>query len=76
MSQWLNKDNFAGGMISGADALIGANDPTSSVFTVPTSPNTSVKVCGFERFITTRGSAYCFLPSITGLQYIASGATA
>ena len=72
MSQWLSTDNFVGGMISGADPLIGANAPTSSVFTVPTSPKTSVKVSGFERFVTTRGSAYCFLPSITGLRYIAS----
>ena len=27
---------------------------------------------GFERFVITRGSAYCFLPSITGLRYIAA----
>ena len=27
---------------------------------------------GFARFVITRGSAYCFLPSITGLRYIAS----
>jgi deferrochelatase/peroxidase EfeB len=72
MSQWMNSANFAGGMISGVDPLTGANSPSSSVFTVPTSPTDSVKVTGFARFVTTRGSAYCFLPGITGLRYIAS----
>jgi deferrochelatase/peroxidase EfeB len=72
MSQWLNLDNFTGGMISGADPLIGANDASSSKFTIATSPNTSIAVNGFARFVITRGSAYCFLPSITGLKFIAS----
>ena len=72
MSQWMNLDNFTGGMITGVDPLIGANSASSSVFTIPTSPTSSVKVSGFERFVITRGSAYCFLPSMTGLRYIAS----
>ena len=29
-------------------------------------------VTGFPRLITTRGGAYCFLPSVTGLRYLAS----
>jgi deferrochelatase/peroxidase EfeB len=72
MSHWMNASNFVGGMISGLDPIVGANSPASSVFTLPTSPTTSVKVSGFERFVITRGSAYCFLPSVTGLRYIAS----
>jgi deferrochelatase/peroxidase EfeB len=72
MSQWMNLDNFVGGMITGVDPLIGANSPSSSVFTIPTSSTISVKVSSFERFVITRGSAYCFLPSMTGLRYIAS----
>jgi deferrochelatase/peroxidase EfeB len=76
MAQWMNTDNFVGGMISGVDPLIGANSPASSTFTIPTSATASVKVSGFARFVITRGSAYCFLPSITGLRYIASAGTA
>jgi deferrochelatase/peroxidase EfeB len=72
MSQWLNMDNFVGGMISGVDPIVGANSQSSSDFTLPTSPTSSVKISGFERFVITRGSAYCFLPSVTGLRYIAS----
>ncbi len=75
MSQWMNTNNFVGGMISGVDPLIGANTPSSSVFTLPTSPTSSVKINGFSRFVITRGSAYCFFPSVTGLQYIASAGT-
>ena len=72
MSRWMNTSNFAGGMISGVDPLGGASNPSFSVFTIPTSPTASVKVTGFARFVTTRGSVYCFLPGITGLRYIAS----
>lgn len=72
MSQWMNLDNFTGGMITGADPLIGTNSASSSVFTIPTSPTSSIKVSGFAPFVITRGSAYCFLPSMTGLRYIAS----
>ena len=72
MSQWMSLDNFVGGMISGLDPIVGANSPSSSDFTVPTSPTISVKLNAFERFVVTRGSAYCFLPSITGLRFIAS----
>ena len=72
MSQWLSTDNFVGGMISGVDPIVGANSQSSSTFMLPTSPTSSVKVSGFERFVITRGSAYCFLPSVTGLRYIAS----
>ena len=72
MSQWLSTDNFVGGMISGVDPIVGANSQSSSNFMLPTSPTSSVKVSGFERFVITRGSAYCFLPSVTGLRYIAS----
>jgi len=72
MSQWMNTDNFVGGMISGVDPFVGAASESSNDFTLPTSPTSSVKVRGIERFVTTRGSAYCFLPSMTGLRYIAS----
>jgi hypothetical protein len=45
---------------------------SASVFTLPTSATSSVKVTGFERFVITCGSAYRFLRSITGLRYRAS----
>jgi deferrochelatase/peroxidase EfeB len=69
--------------ISGEDVFLGVNDPTAAggtSFTLayPGSKGTGNKeVTGFSRTITTRGSAYCFLPSVAGLKYLAglSGST-
>jgi deferrochelatase/peroxidase EfeB len=73
MGQWMNLDGFTRNLpITGADPLIGDNDPSSSVFTIATAPKASTTVTGFARFVITRGSAYCFLPSITALSYLAS----
>ena len=65
--------------ISGQDVFLGVNDPTpgstnSSSFTLPVNTTSGPKnttLTGFSRMITTRGGAYCFLPSITGLRYLA-----
>ena len=86
MSQWVNASDFVmsvpgpGGAnpvknISGEDVLLGVNDPASSSFTVSspasgTSPWTNRKLTGFSPFVTTRGGAYCYLPSITALRYL------
>ena len=61
--------------ISGQDLFLGVNDPASSSFTLAAlgwkgENNTLLK--GFSRLITTRGGAYCFLPSIRGLRYLAA----
>lgn len=57
--------------ISGEDVFLGVNDPTGSSFTLPAEPKNAV-VTGFSRMIDTRGSAYVFFPSITGLRYLAT----
>ncbi len=82
MNQWLNTDGATMGCISGKDIIAGANDPATSVFSMPTvavsgypracdqlAPKT---VTSFSQFVITRGSAYCFFPSIKALKYIAS----
>lgn len=61
--------------ISGEDVFLGVNDKANSSFTLPAlgkagKNNKTIK--GFSRMITTRGSAYVFLPSITGLRYLAT----
>ncbi len=63
--------------ISGQDVLLGVNDPKTSSFTLPRPPSEGgrLRVSGFGPFVTTRGGAYCYLPSITALNAIA-GATA
>jgi deferrochelatase/peroxidase EfeB len=57
--------------ISGEDVFLGVNDPASSSFTLPAQPRNAV-VTGFSQTITTRGGAYVFFPSITGLRYLAT----
>jgi deferrochelatase/peroxidase EfeB len=82
MSQWMNKDTFVrsvpneGGNpvlnISGRDVFVGANDPpTPTSFTLP-SPGSNRPLGDFKRFITTRGGAYCYLPSLTALRHLAA----
>jgi deferrochelatase/peroxidase EfeB len=60
--------------ISGEDVMIGVSDPASSSFTLAASgakgKNNTV-LTGFSRLVITRGGAYCFLPSISGLRYLA-----
>jgi len=60
--------------ISGEDVFLGVNDPANSSFTLaapgPKGKNNTV-LPGFSRMITTRGSVYCFFPSMTGLRYLA-----
>ncbi|QHG14892.1 Dyp-type peroxidase [Nostoc sp. ATCC 53789] len=76
MEEWVNKGDFAGLPTDVKAPLIGANDNKSGQFDIPVSPdNPSIKLTGFDRFITTKGGAYCFIPSITALQHIASHST-
>ena len=61
--------------ISGEDLFLGVNDPSNSSFTLPAlgaKGNNNTTITGFSRLITTRGGAYCFLPSLTGLRYLAA----
>jgi deferrochelatase/peroxidase EfeB len=71
MSHWVHDGQFAGSKPKGKDPLLGNNDPSDSIFNIPIENATSLNLEGFPQFIATRGSAYLFLPSLTGLKYIA-----
>jgi deferrochelatase/peroxidase EfeB len=61
--------------ISGEDVFLGVNDPSSSSFTlaaIGAKGANNTTITGFDRVITTRGGAYVFFPSITGLRYLAT----
>lgn len=88
MSQWVNQSTFVKSVrgpdganpvnnISGQDVLLGVNDPATSSFTLPSPPTASAprsnqRLPGFGPFVTTRGAAYCYLPSITALRFIST----
>jgi hypothetical protein len=52
--------------------VIGANDAGPGTFTVPGAAGRTV-LSGLPRLVTTRGGAYCFLPSLPALRYLAAG---
>jgi Dyp-type peroxidase family len=70
MARWANDGRFTAGLGDTRDPLLGANDGGTGRFSIP-RPEGPVVLDGFSRFITTRGGAYCFLPSITGIRYLA-----
>lgn len=83
MNQWVNTDTFVmsdahhGGNpawdISGRDVLIGAGGPPPTSFTLATEADPRpAPLTHFEQFTTTRGGAYCYLPSITALRWLAA----
>ncbi|BCM88192.1 multifunctional dye peroxidase DyP2 [Abditibacteriota bacterium] len=71
MTQWVNGGTFAPGLYGTKDPMLGDNDPEDSKFVLPTANGPQI-ITGFARFVTTRGGAYCFLPSLTALNYLAS----
>jgi hypothetical protein len=52
--------------------MIGTQDPTESIFVIPQANGAPpLKIIGLTSFTTTKAAAYCFLPSITAIKFIA-----
>ncbi len=71
MAEWANDGRFAAGLGHTKDPLLGAHGEGAGSFSIP-RPGAPVVLEGFSRFVTTRGGAYCFLPSISGIRYLAN----
>ena len=74
LSEWSDDSAFVGKVRlapSRSDPLIGSNDPASSVFDIPRERSAFANH-RVSSFVTTRAVAYCFLPSVTALQRIAT----
>ncbi len=80
MSSWIDTRTFLRSVplgknnplfnITGTDVLLGST-PSAFYLTQIAQPKVNnVKVAVPERFITTKGGAYCYLPSITALTYL------
>lgn len=71
MQEWANDGLFAAGLGRSKDPLLGAGDGAAGTFSVP-APGGRTVLTDLPRLVTTRGGAYCFLPSVTGIRHIAA----
>lgn len=73
MNDWVNQGGFAPGIPHDSkDPLIGPHAGETSSFEIPQESGPAIEVRGFAPFVTTRGGAYLFYPSIAALTYISS----
>jgi hypothetical protein len=73
MREWINDGTFAPGLGRSKDPLAGDHADAGGRFVIPAGGGAPARVVtGFSRFVTTRGSAYCFLPSLAALRYLAA----
>jgi deferrochelatase/peroxidase EfeB len=72
MADWANDGLFAPGLGRSRDPIIGANDDAAGTFPIPAAGGRTV-LTGIPRLVTTRGGAYLFLPSLTGIRHLAHG---
>lgn len=72
MCDWLNLGLHDPHITGSNDVLLGANIPETSWFEIPLKSGNIIRLRGFPRFVTTRGGAYTFLPSIAAIRYLAS----
>ena len=70
MRLWINDGAVAPGLGRTRDPLCGNVEPADAPFVAPGDPK--VEVTGLPRFVTTRGGAYLFLPSMTALRRLAA----
>jgi deferrochelatase/peroxidase EfeB len=72
MRDWIDGETFAPGLRGSRCPIAGSNDPATSSFFLGPPGKDRAKLAGFGRFSTTRGAAYCFVPSLTGLRWLSS----
>jgi deferrochelatase/peroxidase EfeB len=70
MCDWLNLGLQDPDITGSNDPLIGANTPETSWFDLSLRNGGSIRLCGFPRFVNTRGGAYTFLPSLPAIEYL------
>ncbi len=75
LGHWVNDSEFAGQVRlnpKSKDPMIGTQDPAESVFVIPQANGAPpIKITGFSSFTTTKAAAYCFLPSVTAIKFMA-----
>lgn len=67
-SEWVNDGVFLG-LETAKDPVVGTGD--GGTFSIPARPIPR-RLRGLADFVVTRGGEYCFMPSITGLRWLAA----
>jgi deferrochelatase/peroxidase EfeB len=67
---WLNLGLQDPRVTGSNDPLLGANEPATSWFDLPLKSGPAIRLRGLPRFVTTRGGAYTFLPSLSAIRYL------
>lgn len=71
MCDWANLGLHDPDITGANDPIIGANMAETSWFDIALNDGDTIRLRGFPRFVTTRGSAYTFLPSLPAIRYLA-----
>ena len=76
LKNWVNDGEFAGALRldpKARDPLIGTQGETGNVFAIPQPDGAApMRIDGLRSFTATRAAAYCFLPSVTALKFMAA----
>ncbi len=70
MCDWLNLGLQDPDITSSNDPLLGANSPETSWFDLTLRNGGTIRLRGIPRFVTARGGAYLFLPSLPAIKYL------
>ncbi len=70
MCDWLNLGLHDPDVTGSNDPLLGANTPETSWFDLALRNGDAIRIRGLPRFVTTRGGAYTFLPSLPAIRYL------
>ncbi|MFZ4813161.1 MAG: Dyp-type peroxidase [Phototrophicaceae bacterium] len=70
VNEWMNTSTFTGGIPRDeVDPIVGVQ--VSHKYTIPMPDNSKLVIENVPQLTYTRGTTYCFLPSMTALHYIA-----
>jgi deferrochelatase/peroxidase EfeB len=69
---WLNLGLQDPRITGSNDPISGANDPDTSWFDLPLKSGGTIRLRGLPQFVSTRGGAYTFLPSLKAIEYLGS----
>lgn len=72
LKTWANMDVHTVGVRDTKDPFLGAHPPSGGRFVIRTNDERDpIVIQNMLRFVHTRGSAYCFMPAVNGLQFLA-----